>query len=200
MPLASHSARVAPAIALQLEIPTPVTCHAAKAGAAAGLTVVLDPAPAQTLPEDVWQHVDVVTPNESEAGALTGVAVTDLESAARAASWFLDRGVAHALITLGSGGALSVTAERTRHYPAYPVTPVDITAAGDAFTGFFGAALAAGLDDGTAIQHGMAAGALATTVAGASPSLPDRAAVETLISADPIVLNARPRGGSSDGS
>ncbi|MBO3747457.1 ribokinase [Streptosporangiaceae bacterium NEAU-GS5] len=165
---------------LQLEIPGPVTCHAAKTGAAAGLTVVLDPAPAQALPEDVWQYVDVVTPNESEAEVLTGVAVTDLESAARAAAWFLDRGVGHALITLGSGGALSVTAERTRHYPAYPVTPVDTTAAGDAFTGFFGAALAAGLDDDTAIQHGMAAGALATTSAGASPSLPDRAAVETL--------------------
>ncbi|MEU8272399.1 ribokinase [Sphaerisporangium sp. NPDC049002] len=173
---------------LQLEIPTQVTCHAAKAGAAAGLTVVLDPAPAQELPEDVWRHVDVVTPNESEAGALTGIPVTDLESAGRAASWFLERGVRHALITLGSGGALSVTTARTRHFPAYPVTPVDTTAAGDAFTGFFGAALAAGLDDGTAIRHGMAAGALATTRAGASPSLPGRAAVETLLtSADPIL-------------
>ncbi|WP_066372133.1 ribokinase [Herbidospora mongoliensis] len=167
---------------LQLEVPMATTCHAAKAGRAAGLTVVLDPAPAQALPDDVWRHVDVVTPNESEAGVLTGVRVTDLESAARAASWFLDRGVGHALITLGSGGALSVTAERTRHYPAYPVTPVDTTAAGDAFTGFFGAALAAGLDDATAILRGMAAGALATTAPGASPSLPDLAAVEALIS------------------
>ncbi|WP_204061161.1 ribokinase [Microbispora corallina] len=166
---------------LQLEVPVPVSCHAAKAGAAAGLTVVLDPAPAQELPDDVWQHVDIATPNENEASELTGVRVTDVTSAERAASWFLDRGVGHALITLGSAGALSVTATRTRYFPAYQVKPVDTTAAGDAFTGFFAAALAAGLDDGTAIQRGMAAGALATTRTGASPSLPDAAAVETLI-------------------
>jgi ribokinase len=166
---------------LQLEIRTEVACHAAREGAAAGLTVVLDPAPAQELPGDVWRHLDIVTPNESEATALTGIEVTDLESAERAAAWFLDRGVGHALITLGSGGALSVTAERTRHFPAYAVTPVDTTAAGDAFTGFFGGALAAGLDVDTAIQYGMAAGALATTKAGASPSLPGRDAVEALI-------------------
>ncbi|MBT2231070.1 ribokinase [Nonomuraea sp. NEAU-A123] len=171
---------------LQLEIPAHVTCHAAEAGAAAGLTVVLDPAPAQTLPESAWRHIDVVTPNESEAAALTGVPVIDLDSAGRAASWFLERGVKHALITLGSAGALSVTAERTRHFPAYPVTPVDTTAAGDAFTGSFGAALAARLDVDAAIQRGMAAGALATTRAGASPSLPDRTTVDTLISTSPL--------------
>ena len=80
---------------LQLEIPVEVACHAAEAGARAGLTVVLDPAPAQPLPDQVWPHVDVVTPNESEAGALTGVEVVDVESAGRAAAWFLDRGVRH---------------------------------------------------------------------------------------------------------
>ncbi|MEQ4723899.1 ribokinase [Nonomuraea sp. B19D2] len=166
---------------LQLEIRTEVACHAARAGAAAGLTVVLDPAPAQELPDDVWPYLDIVTPNESEATVLTGVQVTDLESAERAAAWFLERGVGHAIITLGAGGALSVTKERTRHFPAYAVTPVDTTAAGDAFTGFFGGALAAGLDVDTAIQYGMAAGALATTKAGASPSLPGRDEVEPLV-------------------
>jgi ribokinase len=166
---------------LQLEVRADVTCHAAKAGASAGLTVVLDPAPAQPLPEDVWQYVDVVTPNESEAGALTGVEVRDLDSAERAGAWFLDRGVRNAVITLGSAGAVSVTPDRTRHFPAYPVTPVDTTAAGDAFTGSLGAAIAAGLDIDLAIQRGTAAGALATTHPGASPSLPDRRAVDALI-------------------
>ncbi|WP_147944718.1 ribokinase [Microbispora hainanensis] len=168
---------------LQLEIPAEVACHAAEAGARAGLTVVLDPAPAQPLPDRVWPHVAVVTPNESEAAALTGVEVVDVESAERAAAWFLDRGVRHALITLGSAGALSVTPERARHFPAYPVTPVDTTAAGDAFTGSFGAALAAGLDVSTAIRRGMAAGALATTLPGAGASLPDRKAVDELLDA-----------------
>ncbi|WP_327049062.1 ribokinase [Microbispora sp. NBC_01189] len=166
---------------LQLEIPAEVACHAAETGARAGLTVVLDPAPARPLPDRVWPHVAIVTPNESEAGALTGVEVADVESAERAAAWFLERGVRHALITLGSAGAVSVTPERTRHFPAYPVTPVDTTAAGDAFTGSLGAALAAGLDTATAIRRGMAAGALATTLPGASPSLPDRKAVDELL-------------------
>lgn len=167
---------------LQLEIRAEVACHAAEAAARAGLTVVLDPAPAQPLPDRVWPHVAVVTPNEREAGAITGVEVVGVESAERAAAWFLDRGVRHAVITLGAGGALSVTAERTRHFPAYPVEPVDTTAAGDAFTGFLGAALAAGLDTDTAIHRGTAAGALATTLPGAGTSLPDRKAVDELLS------------------
>jgi ribokinase len=166
---------------LQLEVRSEVTCHAAKAGAAAGLTVVLDPAPAQPLPEDVWQYVDVVTPNESEAQALTGVEVGDLDSAERAGAWFLERGVGHAIITLGSAGVMSVTTDRTRHFPAFPVTPVDTTAAGDAFTGCLGAGIAAGMHLDLAIQRGTAAGALATTHPGASPSLPDRQAVDALI-------------------
>lgn len=168
---------------LQLEVRAAITCHAAKSGAAAGLTVVLDPAPAQELPADVWPHVDVVTPNESEASLMTGIEVTGPDTAERAGRWFLDRGVRHALITLGAAGVTSVTAERTRHFPAYPVTPVDTTAAGDAFTGGFGAALAAGTDIDRAIERGMAAGALATTRPGASPSLPDRAAVDAFLAA-----------------
>jgi ribokinase len=186
----SIRANKAGVLLLQMEVRTEITCHAAREGAAAGLTVVLDPAPAQPLPKNVWQYVDVVTPNESEAGTLTGVAVDDLHSAGRAAAWFLDRRVKHALITLGSAGALSVTEDRTHHFPAHPVTPVDTTAAGDAFTGFFGAALAAGLDVDLAIRHGAAARALATTRPGASPSVPDREAVDGLINSHPLMEGA----------
>lgn len=171
---------------LQLEVPAAVTRHAAVAGADAGFTVVLDPAPAQALPEDIWPYVDIVTPNESEATALTGIEVDGVESAERAARWFLDRGVRQALITLGGAGAVSVSRARNgsevaSHFPAFPVVAVDTTAAGDAFTGALGAALAAGLDNDLAVRRGMAAGALATTRPGASPSLPDRAAVSALI-------------------
>jgi ribokinase len=166
---------------LQLEVRAQVTCHAAEAGAAAGLTVVLDPAPAQPLPPQVWRHVAVVTPNESEAAALTGIEVSDVESARAAGRWFVDRGVRHALVTLGGGGAVHVTGRTSRHFPAFPVTPVDTTAAGDAFTGALGAALAAGRDIEAAVRHGMAAGALATTRPGASPSLPSGAEVAALL-------------------
>lgn len=168
---------------LQLEVPAEVTRHAARAGTDAGFTVVLDPAPAQPLPDDIWAHVDIVTPNESEATALTGITVDGPQAAERAARWFLTRGVRHALITLGEAGAVSATAQTVRHVPAFPVTPVDTTAAGDAFTGALGAALAAGLDTDTAVRRGMAAGALATTRPGASPSLPDLAAVRALLAA-----------------
>ncbi|MGW9030054.1 ribokinase [Streptomyces sp. NPDC055722] len=166
---------------LQLEVPAEVTRHAARAGADAGFIVVLDPAPAQPLPDDIWAYVDIVTPNESEATALTGIAVDGAEAAERAGRWFLERGVSHALITLGGAGAISVTAEAVRHVPAFPVTPVDTTAAGDAFTGALGAALAAGLDTDAAVRRAMAAGALATTRPGASPSIPDLAAVRALL-------------------
>ncbi|GHJ37248.1 ribokinase [Streptomyces sp. TS71-3] len=166
---------------LQLEVRPEVTGHAAAAGSAAGLAVVLDPAPAQPLPEEVWRHVDVVTPNESEAAAITGIEVDGPTAAVSAGRWFTDRGVRHALITLGASGAVWVTGEAGRHFPAYPVTPVDTTAAGDAFTGALGAALAAGRDLESAIQHGMAAGALATTRPGASPSLPDAVEISGLL-------------------
>ncbi|GGU09726.1 ribokinase [Actinomadura citrea] len=176
---------------LQLEVPAATTCHAAKAGRAAGLTVVLDPAPAQALPDDVWPHIDLVTPNESEATELTGVEVTDPASAERAGRWFLDRGVGHALITLGAGGAVSVTREGARNFTAYQVTAVDTTAAGDAFTGSLGAALAAGDAMERAIRRGMAAGALATTRPGASPSLPGRDEVDALMSGNTLEGAAR---------
>jgi len=166
---------------LQLEIRASVTAHAATAGARAGLTVVLDPAPAVPVPDDIWPHVDIVTPNETEASILTGVEVTDESSAARAGQWFLDRGVRHAVITLGDAGALLVSAgERPRFFPPFPVQALDTTAAGDAFTGTLGAALAAGVELADAVRHGMAAGALAVTRAGASPSLPARGEVLAL--------------------
>lgn len=166
---------------LQLEIPASVTAHAAAVGARAGLTVVLDPAPAVPVPDDIWAHVDIVTPNETEASILTGIEVTDEASAARAGRWFLDRGVRHAVITLGDAGALLVSAgEQPRLFSPFPVQALDSTAAGDAFTGTLGAALAAGADLADAVMYGMAAGALAVTRAGASPSLPAREEVLAL--------------------
>jgi ribokinase len=166
---------------LQLEIRPAVTAHAAATGARAGLTVVLDPAPAVPVPDEIWRHVDIVTPNETEASLLSGVEVTDESSAARAGQWFLDRGVRHAVITLGDAGALLVSVgEQPRFFLPFPVPARDTTAAGDAFTGTLGAALAGGAELVDAVRHGMAAGALAVTRAGASPSLPARAEVLAL--------------------
>ena len=169
---------------IQLEIPLEIVGHAARAGKAAGLTVILDPAPAAELPEELWPFVDIVTPNEGEAGALTGVEVSDFDSADRAARWFTDRGVGRAIITLGARGALSAGAGSRTDLGPYPVDAVDTTAAGDAFTGTLGAALAAGLSGHHATLFAMAASAVAVTKPGASPSLPSRAETDAMIGPD----------------
>jgi ribokinase len=166
---------------LQLEVRADITAYAAAIGHSAGLTVVLDPAPAVPVPETVWQHVDIVTPNETEAGLITGIPVTSVDTAKQAARWFLDHGVRRAIVTLGSAGAVSVTAEESYACEPFTVRALDTTAAGDAFTGTLGAALALGQDPASAIRHASAAGALAVTKRGASPSLPARDAVLALV-------------------
>ncbi len=169
--IAAH-ARPGGVLLLQLEIPADITVYAARAGRLAGLVVVLDPAPAVAVPDAVWGLVDVVTPNESEASAITGIHVSDAASARRSAGWFLDRGVRHVIVTLGEHGALLATSGGSTEFAPTPVEAVDTTAAGDAFTGTLGAALACGQEMDSAVRHAMAAGALAVTRAGASPSLP----------------------------
>lgn len=167
---------------LQLEVRSEITAYAARAGRAAGLTVILDPAPVVAVAEELWQDVDIVTPNEFEATQLTGIRVTDADSAKSAGRWFLDRGVRTAVITLGGLGAVVVEAAGTNNFEPFTVYAVDTTAAGDAFTGTMGSALAHGSDVTEAVRYGMAAGALAVTRPGASPSLPTRQEVDDLMS------------------
>ncbi|TFD90019.1 ribokinase [Cryobacterium serini] len=165
----------------QLEIPWALTQHAIRRAHECGLIVILDPAPATPLDEAIWPLVDIVTPNETEASRLTGIVVSDADSATAAGRWFTARGAGHALITMASAGAILVSETATQHFPAIPVVAVDTTAAGDAFAGYLGAALARGDDLADAISQAMAAGALTVTQRGASPSLPQRAAVEALL-------------------
>jgi len=159
-------------VLIQLETPIAVIKAVANLSRELGLRLILDPAPARPLPADIWPGVSVVKPNELEAEILTGTAVRDRESAVRAARWFLDRGAGTALITLGARGALVINDEGVEEFPAFPVEPVDTTAAGDAFAGALGAALAQQRPWSEAVRRALAAGALAVTVRGASPSLP----------------------------
>ncbi|MBW4632175.1 MAG: ribokinase [Iphinoe sp. HA4291-MV1] len=165
----------ATALLLQLEIPIPAVVTAAKAAQKAGVTVILDPAPAQKdVPDELYPLVDIMTPNEVEAGQLVGFPVDTEESAKKAAQVLQQRGVKNAIVKLGAKGVVCATPEETFFTPAFPVHVVDTTAAGDAFNGGLAAALCEEFPLRQAIVWGAAAGALAVTKLGAQPSLPDR--------------------------
>ncbi len=159
---------------LQLEIPAQTVVYAAEIGRKHGLTVILDPAPAVELPDEIYCNVDIITPNETEATALTGVNVTDYASAGTAAEILLNKGVQIVIVTLGEKGVLLMTENEHLSLPAYPVRAKDTTAAGDAFTGTLGACLCKGVNLKESVRYAMAAGALTTTRLGAQSSLPSR--------------------------
>jgi ribokinase len=168
---------------LQLEIPLDAVVAAAQAAQRAGLTVILDPAPARSdLPAALYPAVDILTPNQVEAAQLAGVPVTDPDSAAEAAAILQARGVRIVIVKLGQQGAFCATPETRFHLPAMPVTAVDTVAAGDAFNGGLAAALAEGLDLPAAAQQATAVAALAVTQPGAQPALPTRDQLEDFLS------------------
>jgi ribokinase len=165
----------------QLEIPLPGVRWALEAARRRGVITVLNPAPAQPLGDDVLGLVDYLTPNETEAGDLAGVAVIDPDSARLAAARLLARGARHVIVTLGAQGALACDGERALHFPAFPVDVVDTTGAGDAFNGARAVGLAAGGRLDQAIPLAGAAAALTCTVRGAQVALPGRGEVERFL-------------------
>ncbi len=169
---------------LELGIPLPAVVAAAQAARAAGVPVLLDPAPAhlpEPLPAELYPLLDFITPNMVEAGQLVGFPVSDRESAARAAAVLCERGTTTALITLGADGALCHSAQDSFAVSGIATTTVDTVAAGDAFNGALAAAIASGRSLREAVQWGNVAGALAVGKAGAQASLPDRGSFEALL-------------------
>ena len=166
---------------LQLEIPIPAVLAAARRARENGLGVILNPAPARDLPEELIALTDFLIPNETELGLLSGMEVDDIASAELAAKSLLERGVGTIIVTLGSKGALIVTANQVTHVETFKVDVVDTTAAGDSFIGGFAYKLLESGDLQEAVRYGCACGALATTKFGAQPSLPTREEVERFI-------------------
>jgi ribokinase len=162
----------------QLEIPWEVNRHAISLAKSQGLTVVLDPAPASNPEPTAWELINIVTPNESEAHSLTGIEVTDEQSAKLAGQWFLDQGVENAIITMGGQGVVLVNKQETRLFAAPRVQAVDTTAAGDAFAGYLGALLSEGASLEEAIGVAVKAASISVTKLGASSSLPTRTQVD----------------------
>jgi len=166
---------------LQFEIPLETVIHAASRARQNGLRVILNPAPAQPIPDSLLADVDILVPNESELELLTGMPVMNADSAERAARRLLAKGVQTVIVTLGSNGALLVTEENTIHIPAFKIDAVDTTAAGDAFIGGLATALQKGQTLEAAVRYGNACGALAATKYGAQPSLPSAEEVDKII-------------------
>ncbi len=169
-------------VVLQLEIPVETVLFAIKQASFLGVKVILNPAPAQDLPDDIYPHLFAITPNESEAHLLTGIEVKDLGTARQAAQALLAKGVDAVVITLGSQGVYGLDAEGEFHIPAHEVTVVDTVAAGDTFTGALAALIGEGYSLEEAAQYANAAAALAVTRHGAQPSIPKRAEVGEFLS------------------
>jgi len=171
-------------VLLQLEIPVESVIEAARLGRKNGIQVVLNPAPAQSLPSDLLQAVDVLTPNRIELAQLLGVSENDVMAMddERLAKSALGLGVPSAVITLGKDGALAAGSWGWVRVPSFPVEAVDTTGAGDAFNAGLVVALGrGGMDLPEATRYACACGALATTKVGAQPSLPDDEAVRRLL-------------------
>ena len=164
------------ALLMQLETPVETVIAAAKIAAAAGVPVILNPAPARKLPAELFKLLDWVTPNETEAEILTGVKVTDPESAQKAVDALLKRGVKHALITMGSKGVYCGNCRKL--YPTKKVKAVDCVAAGDTFNGAFVVALTEGKCCKDAIAFAQKAAAISVTRPGAQSSVPFRREVK----------------------
>jgi ribokinase len=158
---------------LQLEVPLSAVLSAASLAANKKATVVLDPAPAQPLPDGLLAQADLVTPNETEAGILASISIEDNASAETAVHILHQRGARQVLLKMGDAGALWSTGDQVQYLPAYRVEAIDTVAAGDACNGGVAAGLVSGLSMPEALQWGMAAGALATTKHGAQEAMPD---------------------------
>jgi ribokinase len=168
-------------VLVQLEVRLEVVRAALEVARRAGTTTMLNPAPALVLDDSLLSMVDICLPNEIEAAALAGVAVDGPQGAVRAGRELVARGCGAVVVTLGAKGCVYVDSERVLEVASLPVAVVDTVAAGDAFCGAMASSLARGRDLEASLVRATAAGALAVGVAGATPSLPTRAAVDEIL-------------------
>lgn len=168
---------------LQLEVPLTASLAAAAVTRTAGGTVILDPAPVPPsgLPGDVYVAIDILTPNEVEAGMLLGATPRTAADALAAARALRARGPRIAIVKMGSLGAAYASAEGDAFVPAFKVEAIDTVAAGDCFNGGLAVGLARGAPLADAVRMASAAGALATTKRGAAEAAPSLAEVERLL-------------------
>lgn len=159
---------------LQLEIPVKTVEYAAEKASENGIKVILNPAPAQKLSDDLLKNTWLITPNESETEILTGLSVNDSSTAEIAASSLLNRGVRNVIITMGAAGAYVKSENYTGMVPGVTVKAIDTTAAGDVFNGALAVALAEGKELKDAALFANRAASISVTRLGAQASAPYR--------------------------
>jgi ribokinase len=167
---------------LQLEVPISVVQKAAELAHASGVRVILDPAPVpKQAIAPLYPFIDILVPNEIEAGQLAGFPVNSPKTAAQAAEKLQQQGARTVIVKLGAQGVFCAAPDETFFVPAFAVEAIDTVAAGDAFAGGLAAGLIEGLSLQQAVIWGAAAGALATTQKGAQSAMPDRASFEAFL-------------------
>jgi ribokinase len=168
-------------VLMQLEIPLSTVQHVAALAFQKGVKVILNPAPACELPQEMLRYVNIITPNKTEAEMLTGIRVIDLQSAKSAAHALESKGIETVIITLGNMGALVLHDNVYSHIPAVPVDAIDTTAAGDVFNGALAVGLSGGKDIVDATRFASVAAAISVTKLGAQASAPYKQELETFI-------------------
>ncbi len=171
----------ADALLMQLESPLDSVVAAATLARQHQTQVILNPAPATALPDSLLALVDVITPNETEAEILTGIAIRNDEDAARAAAALHNKGIPTVLITLGRRGVWLSEKGQGQRVAGFDVKAVDTIAAGDTFNGAFITARLEGKAMLDAVRFAHAAAAIAVTRSGAQPSVPWRAEIDDFL-------------------
>jgi len=168
-------------ILMQLEIPLETVQYVTRKAVEKNIPVILNPAPAQSLPDQLLQHIHILTPNQKEAEMLTGIPVVDKASAEAAAKALATKGARIVIITLGKSGALILDQGQIEWVPAPEVTAVDTTAAGDVFCGSLAVALSENNSIKDSVTFACAAAALSVTKMGAQTSAPTRGEVDQFL-------------------
>ena len=167
----------------QMEIPVPTVAAALDLGRRHGVTTILNPAPATPLPRELLRRVDILTPNQTEARVLAGLAPDDPRPDRDVAALILGQGVRTVVLTLGDQGAMIVTDDGYEHCEGQPVAVVDTTGAGDGFNAALAAAVAEGRELRDAVERANHAGAHVVTKRGVVEALPQRAQLEAALQA-----------------
>jgi len=179
--LARDAIRSASILLCQLEVPRGTVAAAVRLAAEAGVPVLLNPAPAQMLDDEMLRSVEILTPNETEAAQLAGLDPADSNDPEEAARRLQARGVRTVMVTLGSVGVLVASREGIERVPGFDVRAVDTTGAGDVFNGALAVALSQGRPTREAVRFASAAAAISVTRLGAQPSIPTRDEIEAFL-------------------